>query len=126
MENEPQELGFKTWLSGGRCVVNKNTFYAHMHKNERELDNRGRSWKLSWNAMRETGRFQTYIWMNNLWSGIAKDRSIEWFVDHFWPMPGWPTNWIEEREKWNKEKPEMNTNFRVFDPDGIDGLPLVE
>jgi hypothetical protein len=95
-----------------------------MHKNERELDNRGRSWKLSWEAMRATGRFQTYIWMNNRWSGIAKDRSIEWFVDHFSPIPGWPTNWIEEREKWNREKPEMNTDFRLFDADGIDGLPL--
>lgn len=124
MENEPQELGFKVWLSGGRCVVNKNTWYAHMHKNERELDDHGRGWKLSWNAMRETGRFQTHIWMNNRWSGIAKDRNIEWFVDHFWPIPSWPSNWIEERERWNREKPEVNTNFRVFDSDGIDGLPL--
>lgn len=121
MENEPQELGFKVWLSRGRCIVNKNTWYAHMHKHEQPRDVRGRTWKLSYNAMRETGRFQTWYWMNNKWP--FRTRSIESFVDHFWPIPGWPENWIEQRENYNREKPEMNTNFRVFDEHGIDSLP---
>ncbi len=59
--------------------------------------------------------------MNNKYS--QRTRDIEWFVDHFWPIPGWPENWVEEREKWNKEKPEMNTNFRLFDEEGINSLP---
>jgi len=29
---EPQEIGMKVWLSGGRMVVNKKTHYAHWHK----------------------------------------------------------------------------------------------
>ncbi len=29
---EAQEIGFKAWLSGGRVVVNKKTWYAHWHK----------------------------------------------------------------------------------------------
>jgi glycosyltransferase involved in cell wall biosynthesis len=29
---EAQEIGFKAWLSGGRVVVNKKTWYAHLHK----------------------------------------------------------------------------------------------
>lgn len=124
MENEPQELGFKTWLSGGRCVRNKNTWYAHMHKNERELDERGRTWKLSWQAMRDTGRFQTYIWMHDLWTGIAKGRGIEWFVNYFWPIPGWPMDWEKGAEKYAQEHPGVWENFRIFDPDGVDGLPL--
>jgi hypothetical protein len=122
MENEPQELGFKTWLSGGRCVVNKNTWYAHMHKNERELDERGRSWKLSWNAMRETGRFQTWYWMGDKWP--LATRKMRWFVEHFWPIPGWPDNWEEDGIRYYSEFPEYAKNFRTFDPDGIDGLPL--
>ena len=32
--NEFQEIGFKAWLSGGRVVVNKKTWYAHWHKTE--------------------------------------------------------------------------------------------
>ena len=124
MENEPQELGFKVWLSGGRCIVNKNTWYAHMHKSERERDNHGRTWKLSWQAMRETGRFQTYYWMSDLWP--LATRKMEWFVEHFWPIPSWPENWREDKVRFEKENPQFNENFRIFDPDGVDSLPLKE
>lgn len=124
MENEPQELGFKVWLSGGRCVVNKNTWYAHMHKNERELDPNGRSWKLSWKAMRETGRFQTYYWMNDKWPKAT--RKMEWFVNHFWPIPSWPENWKEDKIRFENENADFGKNFRVFDLDGIDSLPYEE
>jgi len=122
MENEPQELGFKTWLSGGRCVVNKNTWYAHMHKNERELDSHGRTWKLSYEAMRETGRFQTWYWMNDRWPSAT--RKMRWFVEHFWPIPGWPENWEEEGIRYYTEHPDYATNFRVFDEHGVNGLPV--
>lgn len=33
--NEFQEIGLKCWLSGGRVVVNKKTWYAHLHKKSR-------------------------------------------------------------------------------------------
>lgn len=120
MENEPQELGFKTWLSGGRCVVNKNAWYAHMHKNERELDNRGRTWKLSWQAMRDTGRFQTWYWMHDKWPLAI--RKMKWFVEYFWPIPGWPDDWEHAGIQYYAEHPEYATNFRIFDEDGIDSL----
>ena len=29
---EPQEITFKAWLSGGRVIRNKKTWYAHLHK----------------------------------------------------------------------------------------------
>lgn len=124
MENEPQELGFKVWLSGGRCVVNKNTWYAHMHKSERESDQHGRSWKLSWQRMRDGGRFQTWYWMNNKWP--LATRKMEWFVEHFWPIPSWPENWQAEKERYEKSAPNTCSNFRVFDEKGWVGLPLPE
>ena len=122
MEAEPQEIGFKVWLSGGRCIRVKDTNYAHMHKNERELDNRGRTWKLSWSAMRDTGRFQTNLWMNDLWPRAT--RKMEWLVDHFWPIPTWPENWKEVKEKYETENADHFTNFRIFDEDGPDGFSL--
>ena len=122
MENEPQELGFKVWLSGGRCIVNKKTWYAHMHKSERETDEHGRSWKLSWQRMRDGGRFQTWYWMNNKWP--LATRNMRWFVEHFWPIPGWPEDWEEQKEKYEKSAPGTCSNFRTFDEEGWDGLPL--
>src|SRR3990167_9649896 len=32
---EAQEIGFKTWLGGGAVMVNKKTWYAHLHKGAR-------------------------------------------------------------------------------------------
>lgn len=32
---EAQEIGFKAWLSGGRVVRNKKTWYAHLHKGKK-------------------------------------------------------------------------------------------
>lgn len=29
---EPTEIGMKTWASGGKIMVNKNTWYAHKHR----------------------------------------------------------------------------------------------
>ena len=29
---EPIEIAFNTWLSGGKVMVNKNTWYAHKHR----------------------------------------------------------------------------------------------
>lgn len=122
MENEPQELGFKTFLGGGRCAVIKDCWYAHMHKNERELDDHGRTWKLSWQAMRDTGRYQTWYWMNDKWPPAT--RKMKWFVEHFWPIPGWPTNWEEDKIRFERENPQFGENFRIFDENGIDSLRL--
>ena len=49
---------------------------------------------------------------------------MKWFVEHFWPIPGWPENWEEEGVKYYSDHPEYASDFRVFDPEGIDGLPM--
>jgi glycosyltransferase involved in cell wall biosynthesis len=85
---EPQEMGLKTWLSGGRVVVNKFTWYAHLHK--------GRHYK-TYNKNRTDisvgmARVVDY-WMNNKWEGRAN--YFEWLVDKFWPIPTWPEDWMD-------------------------------
>lgn len=90
---EFQELGNKTWLSGGRVVINKKTWYAHLHKGKKYGYGYGFSnerWR-HWSNESELGRlFCIDFWMNNKW----KDRkyNIEWLIDKFNP-PGWPSDW---------------------------------
>jgi glycosyltransferase involved in cell wall biosynthesis len=85
---EPQEMGLKTWLSGGRVVVNKHTWYAHLHK--------GAAWR-SYSKNRTDIRIGMArvvdYWMNNLWEDRQYD--MEWLIDKFWPIPTWPDNWRE-------------------------------
>lgn len=92
---EPQEIGLKTQLGGGRLVVNKKTWYAHFHKGAK-----GKGYGFSntqWRAHQqgcEIGRtFCTDYWMNNRWE--KQVRSFEWLLEKFWPVPTWPADWKE-------------------------------
>lgn len=88
---EPQELSFKTWLTGGRVVVNKYAWYAHMHKGTNFDAPNARGYVLDITAMRETERFGNWYWMNDQWSGATK--KMKWLIDKFSPIPGWPKDW---------------------------------
>lgn len=94
---EFQEIGMRTWLSGGRVVVNKKTWYAHLHKGKKFGTGYGFSnaqWK-SWAAEKEAARLFTIDhWMQNRWAERKHD--MGWLVDKFWPVPGWPEDWREQ------------------------------
>jgi glycosyltransferase involved in cell wall biosynthesis len=92
---ESQEIGFKTWLGGGKLVVNKKTHYAHLHKGNRY----GRMYKLD-DADHVSGANRSaYYWMENQWQNRVHD--MKWLIDRFWPVPSWPDNW---QEVWDKQK----------------------
>ena len=82
--NEFQELGLKVWLSGGRVIRNKKTWYAHLHKGKKY----GRMWPLSKSVLNK-GAAYTLGWMQGKhWH--KQDRDIRWMVNKFWPVPTWP------------------------------------
>ena len=88
---EPQELGFKTWLSGGRVVVNKNTWYSHLHKGTAHRRTFPR-YKTPWaNAIAWSADY----WLNNRWPDRVHD--FKWLVEKFLPMPGWPEDWEDPK-----------------------------
>jgi len=100
---DDQEVSLKTWLSGGRVVVNKNVWNAHYHRppEERrilvpEFNNRSNYAVL--------GAFTRYF-LNNEWEGQIHE--FNWLVEKFWPLPttrrrnkrerhSWPDNWKEK------------------------------
>ncbi|HET7099049.1 MAG TPA: glycosyltransferase [Patescibacteria group bacterium] len=94
--HESQEIGNKAWLSGGRLVVNKKTWYAHFHKGSK-----GKGYGFSteqykiFSKEKERGR-QVCIdyWINNKWKDRKYD--FEWLIQKFWPVPNWPENWKEQ------------------------------
>lgn len=86
---EPQELGNKTWLGGGRVVVNKKTWYAHLHKGKQY----GRGYRQDKGELRRGHEWSARYWMGNKWPDRIRD--FEWLVDKFWPVPEWPDNWRE-------------------------------
>jgi len=80
---EFQEIGLKCWLSGGRVVRNKNTWYAHLHKGRKY----GRGWPLAHSVL-DKGAEYSNRWMDGkLWG--KQDRDIRWLINRFWPVPTW-------------------------------------
>lgn len=94
---EAQEIGMKTWLSGGRVLVNKKATYLHLHKGRK-----GKGYGFSsaqyevFMAAKEQGRqFAIDYWLN------TKDYKYdwEWFVNKFPDMPGWEGDWKARLEQ---------------------------
>jgi glycosyltransferase involved in cell wall biosynthesis len=84
---EATDIGMKVWLSGGRVVINKKTWYAHLHKGEKH----GRGYHLAKSNCVAGNMYSADYWMNDRWPNAVRD--IHWFVEHFWPIPGWPDDW---------------------------------
>ena len=87
---EAQEIGFKCWLSGGKLMINKKTFYAHLHKG----NHYGRFYKMPGGNV-EADSWSAEHWLNNREPGMIHD--FAWFIDTKFPnMPGWPQDWKEQ------------------------------
>jgi glycosyltransferase involved in cell wall biosynthesis len=97
---EPQELCLKYWLGGGRVVVNKKTWYAHLQKlnHHYHADLFNRKYKISRSTMRNH-EWSTRHWMNNEEPNMI--HPFSWLIEKFWPVPGWPKDW---QEVWDKHK----------------------
>ena len=95
---EAQEVGNKTWLSGGRLVVNKKTWYAHWHKgkNGKGYGFSNKQYEDHQANMKKGRQFCIDYWLNNKWPERVHD--FAWLVDKFWPVPTWPNDW---KEKYN-------------------------
>jgi glycosyltransferase involved in cell wall biosynthesis len=85
---EPEELGNKVWLSGGRVIINKKTQYAHWHKGKN-----GRGYFIDRRGLLHGREFNIDYWMNNRW--LKAIHPFSWLIDKFWPVPTWPTDWKE-------------------------------
>jgi len=92
---EAQEMCFKVWLSGGRCIINKRTWYAHLHKGNQH----GRGYRLFTHHLVKSQIYSTDIWMNNKWSGQV--RPLKWLIEreNWWPLEMWPDDW-DNPERW--------------------------
>jgi len=96
---EDIELSLKTWLGpwGGRLMVNKKCWYAHMHKGGQ----RPRGWSVSGNQIKKTYLAIANYWMKDSWKKAI--HPLSWLIEKFWPVPTWPENFRELWEKWKKE-----------------------
>jgi glycosyltransferase involved in cell wall biosynthesis len=98
---EPQEIGNKTWLGpwDGRVMVNKNCYYAHLHKGKQY----GRGYSMSSREVVAGHVYSGEMWMFNKWKDRKHD--FEWLLEKFPNMPTWSSDWRQKVDEYKRVYP---------------------
>jgi glycosyltransferase involved in cell wall biosynthesis len=83
------ELACKAWLSGGKMVTTRRTWFAHLFRTG-NFSRRGESafpYPLSTVDQERARTYSRELWLNDRWSGAV--RPLSWLVERFKPVPGW-------------------------------------
>ena len=79
------EVACKTWLSGGRVVINHNTWYAHCFRTQG--GDFGFPYEISGKQVKHAKTKAKDIFFKGKFQGQIKP--ISWLVEKFWPIKGW-------------------------------------
>lgn len=110
------EVACKTWLSGGKLVVNKKTWYAHMFRTQ------GGDFSFPYqnpqSKVNENRELSRKLFADNQWSG-AKYK-FSWLLDKFWPILGWTEDDLrKQKKKEGAKKPSKGVVYytdNLIDP----------
>lgn len=79
------EVAAKTWLSGGRVLVNHNTWYAHMFRTQG--GDFSFPYPMSGKQQKNAQKYARSQFFEGKWEGQKKP--LSWLVKKFWPVKGW-------------------------------------
>lgn len=79
------EVACKTWLSGGKVMVNHNTWYAHMFRTQG--GDFGFPYKQDNKQVDHARKYSRELFLNNTWPQAI--HPIEWLIERFKPVPDW-------------------------------------
>jgi glycosyltransferase involved in cell wall biosynthesis len=100
------EIACKAWLSGGRLVVNKKTWYSHLFRTQG--GDFGFPYPISGRQVDNARKHSKDMWLNNKWD--KQVRPLSWLVEKFYPVPGWTDEDLNKlREKTATFKPVVTS-----------------
>lgn len=79
------EVACKTWLSGGRVVVNHRTWYGHCFRTQG--GDFGFPYEISGRQTEAAKQYAKKLFFENRWE--QQIYPLSWLVEKFWPVPGW-------------------------------------
>lgn len=91
------EVAVKTWLSGGRVMVNQKTWYAHCFRTQG--GDFGFPYPISGNQVDHAKKYARELFFTNSWG--KQVRPLSWLVKRFWPIPGWTEADLEKISKYD-------------------------
>lgn len=80
------EVACKTWLSGGRVIVSKKTWYAHMFRTQ------GGDFGFPYPnpGISKAREYSRNLWVNGTWDKAKYP--LSWLINKFAPVPDWGTS----------------------------------
>lgn len=79
------EVAVKTWLSGGRVVVNKKTWYSHMFRTQG--GDFGFPYPLSGRQVDHARKYSRELLQGDKWEKAI--HPFSWLLEKFYPIPDW-------------------------------------
>jgi glycosyltransferase involved in cell wall biosynthesis len=96
------EVAIKTWLSGGRVLCNRDTWYAHLFRTQSGFDH---PFPIG-NSQQNARKISRDIFLNNRWDKAI--RPLSWILERFW-----------------KELQEVRDPEALWEPKDLDALKNV-
>lgn len=102
------EVACKTWLSGGRLLTNRRTWYAHLFRTQG--GDFGFPFPLSQKQVDHARAYSKELFLENKWP--LQIRPLSWLLEKFKPVPQWHdpegakmlSFVMKEGEKYNKQR----------------------
>jgi glycosyltransferase involved in cell wall biosynthesis len=79
------EIACKSWLSGGRLVCNKRTWFAHMFRTQG--GDFSFPYPISGNQVNRARKYSQELWIDGKWP--KQKHTLEWLLKRFAPVPEW-------------------------------------
>jgi glycosyltransferase involved in cell wall biosynthesis len=90
------EVACKTWLSGGRVLVNRRTWYGHMFRTQG--GDFGFPYPISGIQTNHAKKTVRELFFDNKWEGQI--HPLSWLLEKFWPVPGWTDEQLATLKAW--------------------------
>jgi hypothetical protein len=81
------EVACKTWLSGGKLICSKKTWFAHMFRTQG--GDFGFPYPLSGKAVRKARNHSRSLFLDGKWEKAV--HPLSWLIERFTPVPDWTT-----------------------------------
>ncbi len=91
------EIACKTWLSGGRLVTNRKTWYSHLFRTQ-GLDF-GFPYPQSGRQVEHARKYSRDLWLNNKWD--KQIYPLSWLIEKFKPLTNGEKNGVPD---WHEDR----------------------
>jgi UDPglucose 6-dehydrogenase len=114
------EVASKTWLSGGRVLVNHATWYAHMFRTQG--GDFSFPYPISGRDQEKAKAYARELFFENKWD--KQIYPLSWLVEKFWPVRGWTEEDLAKL-KQNNFNFHGSQEFNTAEAEAVDELPQI-